>query len=161
MGVNAVGVVARGGIEPPTRGFSVRGRARFRLTNPKTGNGFLAEPPCPTEPIPNRQLETVTEAPPDRSGSTGYRRPDRTFSEPRVERSALAFAPAMRPGVARRGAARAKRRESWKSGRPDQVVGLLAQLCGCLSRATESGAKPPSWSSARSKKALLFAPRPP
>ncbi len=38
---SSMGVVARGGIEPPTRGFSVRRRARFRRTNPKTGNRFL------------------------------------------------------------------------------------------------------------------------
>ncbi|RPH63963.1 MAG: hypothetical protein EHM89_02770 [Acidobacteria bacterium] len=37
-----MGVVARSGIEQPTRGFSVRGRARFGLTNPKAVKGFLA-----------------------------------------------------------------------------------------------------------------------
>ena len=44
------------------------------------------EPPCSTEPIPNRQPKTVTEAPPDRSGSTVYEHLDRTFSEPGAKR---------------------------------------------------------------------------
>ena len=40
MSFMELGVVARGGIEPPTRGFSVRRRARFGASKPKTGNGF-------------------------------------------------------------------------------------------------------------------------
>jgi len=36
-----LGVVARGGIEPPTRGFSIQRRARFGATKAKTGKGFL------------------------------------------------------------------------------------------------------------------------
>ena len=55
MRFKKVEVVARGGIEPPTRGFSVRRRARFPLTNPKTGKEFLAGPPNrPTRPSPYR-----------------------------------------------------------------------------------------------------------
>ena len=43
--------MARGGIEPPTRGFSVRRRARFGLTNPKAGKGYLlGRPNLPTRP---------------------------------------------------------------------------------------------------------------
>ena len=51
---------ARGEIEPPTRGFSVRGESPVRPPNPKTGGRFsrgLIEPLCPTEPIPNRTPE--------------------------------------------------------------------------------------------------------
>ena len=41
----------RGGIEPTTREFSVRRRARFRLTNPTTRKGFLAgRPNAPARP---------------------------------------------------------------------------------------------------------------
>jgi hypothetical protein len=79
------------------------------------------EPPRPTEPIPNRELETLTEAPPDRSGSMAYERLDRTFSEPRAERARrlrVAFAPAMRPrcAVARRGVAgrNGEKLETWR-----------------------------------------------
>ena len=49
----------------------------------------LTEPRRPTESILNRELETLTEAPPERSGSTAYRRPDRTPTEPRAGRATL------------------------------------------------------------------------
>src|SRR6186713_3333513 len=39
------GVVARGGIEPPTRGFSVRRRARFGASKPKSAKKFSARRP--------------------------------------------------------------------------------------------------------------------
>src|SRR5262245_54110545 len=48
-------VVARGGIEPPTRGFSVRRRARLGARIPKTGNEFSRERPNrPARPSPSR-----------------------------------------------------------------------------------------------------------
>ena len=40
MRFKKLGGVARGGIEPPTRGFSVRRRQRFGDTKPKTGRDF-------------------------------------------------------------------------------------------------------------------------
>ena len=50
-----VRVVARGGIEPPTRGFSVRRRARLGASKSKTLKGFLAgRPNCPARPTPCR-----------------------------------------------------------------------------------------------------------
>ena len=52
----ALRVVARGGIEPPTRGFSVRRRARVGASKPKTGNAFSGgrpnRPARPTYPEP-------------------------------------------------------------------------------------------------------------
>ena len=39
-GTDQLGVVARGGIEPPTRGFSVRRRARLGATSRRPGRGF-------------------------------------------------------------------------------------------------------------------------
>jgi len=48
-------VVARGGIEPPTRGFSVRRRGRLGARKPKTGKGFLlGRPNRPARPNPYR-----------------------------------------------------------------------------------------------------------
>jgi hypothetical protein len=48
-------VVARGGIEPPTRGFSVQRRARFGASKPKTGNEFFpSRPNRPARPTPCR-----------------------------------------------------------------------------------------------------------
>ena len=48
-------VVARGGIEPPTRGFSVRRRARFGASKPKTAKGFLGgRPNRPARPSLSR-----------------------------------------------------------------------------------------------------------
>jgi len=50
-----LGVVARGGIEPPTRGFSVRRRARVCASKPKTGKGLLpGRPSRPARPNPYR-----------------------------------------------------------------------------------------------------------
>jgi len=57
-------VVARGGIEPPTRGFSVRRRAGLGVTNRKSGNAVSrGRPKCPldrayTEPAGHRPTET-------------------------------------------------------------------------------------------------------
>jgi hypothetical protein len=48
-------LVARGGIEPPTRGFSVRRRARFGASKPRTENAFLrSRPNRPSRPTPCR-----------------------------------------------------------------------------------------------------------
>ena len=48
-------VVARDGIEPSTRGFSIQLRARFGASKPKTGNGFLlGQPNRPARPSPYR-----------------------------------------------------------------------------------------------------------
>ena len=48
-------VVARDGIEPSTRGFSVRRRGRFGARKPKTGNAFPRERPNrPARPSPYR-----------------------------------------------------------------------------------------------------------
>src|SRR5688500_4736646 len=50
-----LGVVARGGIEPPTRGFSVRRRTRLAVAKPKTGKRFPAgRPNRPARPNPCR-----------------------------------------------------------------------------------------------------------
>ena len=65
--------------------FQYDGERRFGASKPKTGKSFLArptEPPRPTEPMPNRKPEDLTEAPPDRSASTAYEHLDRTLSEP-------------------------------------------------------------------------------
>ena len=65
MRFKKLGVVARGGIEPPTRGFSVRRSARFGASKPKNERVSRrpTEPPRPTEPMPNRKPEDLTEAP--------------------------------------------------------------------------------------------------
>jgi hypothetical protein len=58
-----LGVVARGGIEPPTRGFSVRRSPRFDASKPKTGKGFPARRPNrPARPSPCR-TRTVEDRP--------------------------------------------------------------------------------------------------
>ena len=56
MQINKLEVVARDGIEPSTRGFSIQRRGRFGASKPKKRDEFSAaptEPPSPTEPIPN------------------------------------------------------------------------------------------------------------
>jgi hypothetical protein len=45
MGIKKLGVVARGRIELPTRGFSVQGRVPRGVPKPKTGKGFPAGRP--------------------------------------------------------------------------------------------------------------------
>jgi len=50
-----LGVVARDGIEPSTRGFSVRRSPRFGAGKPKTGNAFSSpRPNRPARPSPSR-----------------------------------------------------------------------------------------------------------
>ena len=54
-GIQKLGVVARDGIEPSTRGFSVRRRARFGASKSKTGKGFPpVRPNRPSRPSPSR-----------------------------------------------------------------------------------------------------------
>jgi hypothetical protein len=53
-------MVARDGIEPSTRGFSVARRGRFGAKKPKTGDEFSTgrpNRPRPTEPMPNLNPE--------------------------------------------------------------------------------------------------------
>ena len=63
MRFKKLGVVARGGIEPPTRGFSVRRRARFGASKPKTGKRFLladrTAPPDRSYPEPRSRKSTL------------------------------------------------------------------------------------------------------
>ena len=74
------------------------------------------EPPCSTEPIPNRQPETVTEAPPDRSGSTVYEHLDRTFSEPGAKRGQHRVRPTYHASRCRRRRDRLRRHSVQRGG---------------------------------------------
>jgi len=102
-----LGVVARDGIEPSTRGFSIQRRARFGASKSKTGNGFpLDRPNRPARPSPYRTARAVARLEfckcPARS--TAYRHRDRTLSEPRTERGpAGSGTPHPRPRSRRRG----------------------------------------------------------
>jgi len=54
-GIHHLEVVARDGIEPSTRGFSIQRRARFGASKPKTANGiFTGRPNRPRRPSPCR-----------------------------------------------------------------------------------------------------------
>jgi hypothetical protein len=59
MGISKFEVVARDGIEPSTRGFSVQGRAPLGARRPKTGKGFSrTRPNRPPRPSPFRARPT-------------------------------------------------------------------------------------------------------
>ena len=86
-----LGVVARVGIEPTTRGFSVQRRDQFGTSKPKTGDEFLrGRPNRPPRPslfrTPNGDGQPNLVAVPCRSTACGHR--DRTVSEPREHGSA-------------------------------------------------------------------------
>ena len=88
-------VVARDGIEPSTRGFSIQRRARFGASKPKTGNEFpRGRPNRPARPslfrTPNGDGQPNLVAVPCRSTACGHR--DRNLSE--LNAGALRPAPA-------------------------------------------------------------------
>jgi hypothetical protein len=80
-----LGVVARVGIEPSTRGFSVQRRARFGASKPKTGKGFTLGRPNSRGPDPVQRLTGIaTEPLPNRasSGPSGVRNSSPTSAKP-------------------------------------------------------------------------------
>jgi len=88
-------VVARGGIESPTRGFSVRRSGSTGATNPKTGKGFLrGRPNRPAQPNLSRTGSPKT-----------WRNTGGPDPVQRVSRVATERLPSLAPNGARQGSA--------------------------------------------------------
>ncbi len=86
-------MVARGGIEPPTRGFSVRRTATLAGSKWKNTVALFCRqwrPPFATDPMPTLNPPIASAAYNRLAGSTSYSRRNRTSSEPCLQRPAAA-----------------------------------------------------------------------